>query len=158
MIIIIIIIIIAIITSIFIIIVVVINYYYYHCYHYHYYWAWTFERGIANPHLPFPHRSHHNRVNVIRLFQFWLNQLSYPLRPKQHERTLEWRHNERDGVSNHRRLDCLLNRLFRRRSNTPSKLRVTDLWEGNPSVTASGSPHKGPVKRKMFPFDDAIMF
>ena len=27
---------------------------------------------------------------------------------------LQWRHNERDGVSNHRRLDCLLNRLFRR--------------------------------------------
>ena len=29
--------------------------------------------------------------------------------------TLELRHNERDGVSNHRRLDSLLNRLFRRR-------------------------------------------
>ena len=30
--------------------------------------------------------------------------------------TLYWPHNERDGVSNHRRPDCLLNRLFRRRS------------------------------------------
>ena len=29
---------------------------------------------------------------------------------------LQLRHNERDGVSNHRRLDGLLNRLFRRRS------------------------------------------
>ena len=29
---------------------------------------------------------------------------------------LWWRHNERNGASNHRRLDCLLNRLFRRRS------------------------------------------
>ena len=29
---------------------------------------------------------------------------------------LQWRHNERDGVSNHRRLDCSLNRLFRCRS------------------------------------------
>ena len=28
---------------------------------------------------------------------------------------LQWRHNECDGMSNHRRLDCLLNRLFRRR-------------------------------------------
>ena len=28
--------------------------------------------------------------------------------------TLQWRHNERDGVSNHRRLDRLLNRLSRR--------------------------------------------
>ena len=31
--------------------------------------------------------------------------------------TLQWRPNERDAVSNHRRLDCLLNRLFRCRSN-----------------------------------------
>ena len=29
--------------------------------------------------------------------------------------SLQWRHNERDVVSNHRRLDCLLNRLFRHR-------------------------------------------
>ena len=29
---------------------------------------------------------------------------------------LQRRHNERDGVSNHGRFDCLLNRLFRRRS------------------------------------------
>ena len=29
--------------------------------------------------------------------------------------TLHRRHNERDGVSNHQRLDCLLSRLFRRR-------------------------------------------
>ena len=28
---------------------------------------------------------------------------------------LQWRHNERDGVSNHRRLDYSLNRLFRHR-------------------------------------------
>ena len=33
--------------------------------------------------------------------------------------------NERDGVSNHHRLDCLLNRLFRRRSKKTSKLCVT---------------------------------
>ena len=26
--------------------------------------------------------------------------------------SLQWRHNERDGVSNHRRFDCLLNRLL----------------------------------------------
>ena len=26
---------------------------------------------------------------------------------------LQWRYDERDGVSNHRRLDCLLNRLFK---------------------------------------------
>ena len=27
--------------------------------------------------------------------------------------TLQWRHNERDGVSNHQSHDCLLNRLFK---------------------------------------------
>ena len=49
--------------------------------------------------------------------------------------TLQWRHNERDGVPNHRYLECLLKRLFRRRSKKTSKLRVTGLCEGNPPVT-----------------------
>ena len=49
--------------------------------------------------------------------------------------TLLWCHNEREGVSNHRRLNYLLNRLFRRGSKKTSKLRVTGLYEGNPSVT-----------------------
>ena len=49
--------------------------------------------------------------------------------------TLQWRHNECDGVSNHRRLDYLLNRLFKRRSKKTSNLRVTGLCEGNPPVT-----------------------
>ena len=53
--------------------------------------------------------------------QFWL--------------TLQWRHNEHDGGSNHPRLDCLCNRLFRRRSKKTSKLRVTGLCEGNSQVT-----------------------
>ena len=46
--------------------------------------------------------------------------------------TLQWRHN---GVWNHRRIDCLRNRLFRRRSEILSKLRVTGLCEGNSPVT-----------------------
>ena len=66
---------------------------------------------------------------------------------------LQWRHYEREGISNRRRLYCLINRLFRRRSKKISKLRVTGLCEGNPV----DSPHKGPVTRKMFPFDDVIM-
>ena len=47
----------------------------------------------------------------------------------------QWHHNELDGVSNHLRLDCLLNCLFRCRSKKTSKLRVTGLCEGNPPVT-----------------------
>ena len=45
--------------------------------------------------------------------------------------TSQWRHNWRDGVSNHQRLNCLINRLFRRRSKRASKFRVTGLCEGN---------------------------
>ena len=50
-------------------------------------------------------------------------------------KTLQWRHDRRDGVSNHRRLDCLLNRLFRCRSKKTSKLRVTGLYAGKTPVT-----------------------
>ena len=49
---------------------------------------------------------------------------------------LQWRHNGRDGVSNHQPHDCLLSRLFRQRSKKSSKLCVTGLLcEGNSPVT-----------------------
>ena len=41
--------------------------------------------------------------------------------------TLQWRHNERDGVLNHQRSDCLRNRLFRHKWKKTSKFRVTGL-------------------------------
>ena len=50
---------------------------------------------------------------------------------------LQWRHNERDGTSNHRRRDCLLIRLFRHRSKITSKLRVTGLCAGNSPGTGA---------------------
>ena len=49
-----------------------------------------------------------------------------------------------------------LKRSFWCRSKKTSKLRVTGLCVGN-SPGPVNSPHKGPVTRKMFPFDDAIM-
>ena len=58
--------------------------------------------------------------------------------------SLQWLHNERDGVSNHQRLYCLHNRLSRRRSKKTSKLCVNGLREGNPPVT-EWFPHKGSV-------------
>ena len=70
--------------------------------------------------------------------------------------SLQWRHNDHDSVSNHQPHGCLLNRLFRRRSKKTSKLRVTGLCVGN-SPGPVNSPHKGPVTRKMFPFDDVFM-
>ena len=47
---------------------------------------------------------------------------------------LQWRHNERDDISNHQPYDCLLYRSIRRRWKI-SKLRVTDLFAGNSPVT-----------------------
>ena len=59
---------------------------------------------------------------------------------------LQWRHNKRDGVSNHRRLDCLLNRLFRRRS-TKINFRVTGIFRGIHRWPVN-SPHKKSVTWK----------
>ena len=70
-------------------------------------------------------------------------------------KALKWRHNECNGVSNHRRLDFLPNRLFRLRSKQTSSPRVTGLCEGNHRSSVN-SPHIGPVTRKMFPFGDVI--
>ena len=54
----------------------------------------------------------------------------------------------------HRRLDCLPNHLFRRRSRKISKLCVIGLCEGDSPVN---SIHKGLTTRKMLPFYDVIM-
>ena len=68
----------------------------------------------------------------------------------------QWRHNESDSVSNHRSLDCLLNRLFRRRKKkhqSPASLAfVREIYWG-----PVNSPRKGPVPQKMFPLDYVIM-
>ena len=47
---------------------------------------------------------------------------------------LQWHHNGGDGVSNHKPHDCLLNRLFRRRSKKTSMV-VTGLCAGKSPVT-----------------------
>ena len=65
-------------------------------------------------------------------------------------------HNGHYSVSNHQPRECLLNSLIRCRSNKTSKLRVTGLCVGN-SPGPVNFPHKGPVTRTMFPFDDVIM-
>ena len=71
--------------------------------------------------------------------------------------TLHIRHNGHDGVSNHQPFDGLLNRLFGSKSKKTSKLCVTGLCVANALVTDE-FPHKGLVTRKMFPFDDVIMY
>ena len=71
--------------------------------------------------------------------------------------SLQWPYSERDGVSNHRSLDCLLNRLFRRRRMKASKLRVTGLSEGNSSVTGE-FPLQRARNAENVPFDDVMMW
>ena len=69
---------------------------------------------------------------------------------------LRWRDNGRDGVSNDQPHDCLRNSLFGRRSKKTSKFRLTGFCAGIHWGPVN-SPHKWPVTRKMFPFDDVIM-
>ena len=69
---------------------------------------------------------------------------------------LRWRHNGRDSVSNHQPYDCLLNRLFRRRPRKHQSSASLAFVRGIHRRPVN-SPHKGPVTRKMFPFDDVIM-
>ena len=64
----------------------------------------------------------------------------------------------RDGVSNHQPRDCLLNRLVgadkRKQQNSAS---LAFVWGIHLHRWPVNSPHKSPVMRKMFPFDDVIM-
>ena len=69
------------------------------------------------------------------------------------KKTLQWRHTERDDVSNQRRLDCKLNPLSRRRSKKRSNLRVTCLCEG----IGGEYPGKRASNAENVPFDDVTM-
>ena len=70
--------------------------------------------------------------------------------------SLQWRHNEPDGISNHQHRDCLLNCLFRRRSKKTSNPRVTGFCEGNSPVTGE-FPSQRACDAEMLLFDDVIM-
>ena len=61
-------------------------------------------------------------------------QEEFPILVKWHL-SLQGRHNGRDSISNHQPHDCILNRLFSRRSKKTSKLRVSGLCAGNSPVS-----------------------
>ena len=71
--------------------------------------------------------------------------------------SLRWRHNGRDDVSDHQPHDCLLNVYSgadqRKLQSSASLVFVRGIHRG-----PVNSPHKGPVTRKVFPFDDVIMY
>ena len=72
--------------------------------------------------------------------------------------SLQWRHNERDVVSNHQRLDCFFNRFFsgvdQRKHQSSTSLVFVRAIHRSPV----DSPHKGPVTWKMFSFHDVIIW
>ena len=70
--------------------------------------------------------------------------------------SLQWRHNEWDGVSNHRRLDfcsTVCSGLAHRKHQSSASMA----FEGGIHRWPVNSPHKGPVTRKMFPVGDVII-
>ena len=87
---------------------------------------WPFVRGI-----------HRSPVKALRKGQ-WRGALMFSL-------IYAWT----NGISNHRRFDCVLNRLFRRRSMKTWKIHVTGLCEGNSPVTGE-FPAQRPVTRIFF--------
>ena len=62
---------------------------------------------------------------------------------------LQWRYNERDGVSNHQPHHSGVDQRKHQSSASLAFVRGIHRRPVN-------SPHKGPVTRKMFPFDDVI--
>ena len=66
--------------------------------------------------------------------------------------TLQWRHYELDGVSNHQPHDCYSRADQRKHQSSASLVFV---WGIHRSPV--NSPHEWPVTRKTFPFDDVIM-
>ena len=109
---------------------------------------WPFVRGIHRFPVDITHKSQ-NYGAVMSLLIVSLDMLY------SRQQSLQWRHHECDSVSNHQPHDCLLNRLFRRRSKKTSNASLAFVMGiHRPPVN---SPHKVPVTRKMFPFDDVIM-
>ena len=73
--------------------------------------------------------------------------------------SLQWRHNERDGAWDHRRLDYLLNRMFKRRSKkyqSAAWLAFVGGGGGDSLVNGELSAQKS-VTRVMFPLDNVII-
>ena len=97
--------------------------------------------------------------NELLYLLLWYNNMQAMLIPIGYRDclfALRWRHHERDGESNHQPHDCLPSIYSgadqRKHQSSSSLAFVTEIhrWPVN-------SPHKGPVTRKVFPFDDVIM-
>ena len=112
---------------------------------------WPFVREIHRSPVNFPHKGQWRGALMFSLIYAWINDWvnnreAGDLR-RQHGHydvivmlcgqlfSLQWRHNQRDGVSNHQHHDCLLHRLFRqiKENSKPPRLwplcgEVTGDW------------------------------
>ena len=116
-------------------------------------------------HLPIPKLQRYHPIRLIHvskrgLCQVWVlwfnwSHICFRKRPG---RTLQWRHNGCNSVSNHQPHDCFLNRVFRHISKkTPLERSASLAFVRGIHRRPVNSPHKWPVTQKMFPFDDVIM-
>ena len=109
---------------------------------------WPFVRGIHRSPVNSPHKGQWRGALMFSLICVWINgwisngEAGDLRRYHAHYdvtvmffSVLHWHHNERDGISNHQLLDCLLNCLFRCMSKKTPKLHITGLCEGNSPVT-----------------------
>ena len=98
------------------------------------------------------------RLDLVTSMIFWWKCVHFMRCPlvSFFENSLRWRHNERDGVSNHQPHDCLpivysgADQNKHQSFASLAFVRGIHRWPVN-------SPHKWPVTREMFLFDDVIM-
>ena len=116
-----------------------------------------FIHKLAHGHLPpGPYIQNNNLTRMVwnthvchyYLVKWWPNECIVSVKVKTICLTLQWRHNKRDGVSNHRCSGADQSKY--QTSASLTFMRGIHRWPVN-------SPHKVPVTRKLFPFDDVIM-
>ena len=87
-------------------------------------------------------------------YSYWWLNMDGSLQPSF---TLQWRHNEHDGVSDHQSRDCFTQPFIQAQIKKHQSSASLGFVRGIHRSPVN-SPHKGPVTRKMFPFDDVIMY
>ena len=79
-----------------------------------------------------------------------INAMVMIIRSRYSQRTLHWRNNDHDGISNHRRLGYLRDCFFRHRSKKTSKLRDTRLCVGNSPVSGEFHTQRASIAENVF--------
>ena len=104
-------------------------------------------------------KSIHNCIFIVNFIFIRTTSYLKNSKPKQYFNwiSLQWRHNERDGVSNHQPL-CCFSAVYSGADEKRYQSSVSLAFVRGIHRWPVNSPHRGPVTRKTFPFDDVIMF